>query len=66
MTGMNLREALSTARGLGCTIAQIRGTGELIVSHPQVERRVVINRRRKDAPRELTTMLRRLTNGGGT
>jgi hypothetical protein len=54
---MNLRDALRAARDLGCCIRQINRTGEIIVSHPSVDRRIVVNSRRKDAPRELTALL---------
>jgi hypothetical protein len=54
---MNLREALRAARDLGCNAQHLRRTGEIIVSHPSIARRIVVNSRRKDATRELTAFL---------
>lgn len=60
LSGWNLRDALAFARRLGCEIHCPRRTGELRVSHPSQRRSVRVNARRKDAPRELTTFLRRV------
>lgn len=58
--GSNCRDVLRTAMSLGCLIEPVRRTGEIIVSHPLVGYRVRLNGRRKDAPRALTVMLRRV------
>jgi hypothetical protein len=55
--GMNLRDALRAARDLGCSIRSVNRTGEIIVSHPSCAQRIVVNSRRKDAPRALTAFL---------
>lgn len=56
---MNLREGLKEARQLGCSIRIKRGTGEVRVRHPGYKT-LNLNSRRKDAPRALTMLLRRL------
>lgn len=58
-TGMNLRDAVTAARGFDCEVRHARRTGELVVSTPDGER-TRLNCRRKDAPRRLTTILNRL------
>jgi hypothetical protein len=58
--GMNLRQALAAATNLGCDVKKLRRTGEVIVSHPSIPLRVVVNSRRKDCPRQLSAFLRRL------
>ena len=63
-TGMNMREALALARELGCSVEIARGTGEVLVRHPSRPTEVLrVNARRKDAPRNLTSFLRRLEGG---
>jgi len=62
-SGMNLREAVAYAKGIGCTVVKLPGTGELMISHPTWDRRIRINGRRKDAPRALTTALRGTKEG---
>lgn len=58
--GMNLREALKAASDMGCAVNGVHGTGEVRITHPMMERKIVCNNRRKDAPRELTTRLAQL------
>ncbi len=60
MTGMNLRDALRKWEEVGGSVERRRGTGEFVCSHPGLDRRVVLNSRRKDAPRQLTTSLKKL------
>lgn len=55
--GCNLRQALRSARSLGCRVRCPRRTGEVLVSHPAVPGSVRVNARRKDAPRALTGLL---------
>ena len=56
---LTLREALRLALNLGCTVEQVRGTGEVRVSHPMQSRTVRLNSRRHDAPKVLMVLLRR-------
>lgn len=56
----NLREALAEAKELGCDVVWIHGTGEVMVSHPKIERRVRLNGRRKDTARVLVVFLKRV------
>ena len=56
---LNLHEALTLATRLGCVVAPVRRTGEVRVSH-SLSRSVVVNNRRKDAPRALLKLLTRL------
>jgi hypothetical protein len=56
-SGMNSRNAVRLALDLGCEVTQPRRTGELLIAHPLLTRRIRINGRRKDAPRQLTTAL---------
>jgi hypothetical protein len=58
MSALNLREALRRARHLGLRCWKLNRTGEVAVCAKD-GRRVVINARRKDAPRALLVMLRR-------
>jgi hypothetical protein len=60
MTGMNLRAALQLARERGCMVQRLAGTGEVTITHPTVPFRLRLNARRKDSPRILTVLLRRL------
>jgi hypothetical protein len=48
------------ARSMGCRVKKVRRTGEIRVSHDLQEKSVKVNERRKDAPRALTTWLKRL------
>ena len=60
-SGMNRRDALRLWKEWGGTVDDRVGTGETILRHPKIPKRViVINNRRKDAPRELTTALKRI------
>lgn len=58
--GMNLKKALRAARRMGCTVHNVRRSGEVRVFHPTVKKRINANRRKKDAPRALTTFLMQL------
>lgn len=56
----DLRKTLARARSLGCQIEWLHRTGELMVSHASLARRVRLNGRRKDAPDRLLTFLARI------
>jgi len=56
--GINLKDGLSIARTMGCTVEPRRRTGEIQVVDPVSRRRVLVNGRRKDAPRALTRFLK--------
>jgi hypothetical protein len=60
LSGMNRRNALATARNLGCHIVHVNGTGDIKVSHPLMPKPVTINARRKDSGRKLTGFLKTL------
>ena len=62
---LNLHEALTLATKLGCEVSPVRRTGEVRVSHA-MSRPVVINNRRKDAPRSLLKLLARLDPSGNS
>ena len=59
--GCDLWHALGVAARLGCTITRRRGTGELFVRHPSLPKPFRVSGHRKDAPRVLTVLLRRLS-----
>lgn len=59
-TGMSLRKALYIAQQMDCRVNCRCGTGELIISHPEMGKRIRVNARRKDAPRSLTKFLMRV------
>lgn len=59
-SGIDTTKALRWARQFECRVENVRGTGEVRVSHPSVPRPVTINVRRRDAGRKLTTMLNHL------
>lgn len=63
MTGCNLRDADARFRELGGSVRNINRTGENAYWHPSLMRQIVVNSRRKDAPRALTTAIRRLETG---
>lgn len=56
--GMNLRDGLALARTMGCSVEPRRRTGEIQIIDPASRRRVLVNGRRKDAPRALTQFLK--------
>jgi hypothetical protein len=58
--GMNLDIAARLARQLGASVQPRRRTGEVEFRHPAMARRVIVNGRRKDSPRALTSWLRDL------
>jgi hypothetical protein len=55
---INLREALNLAARLGFRVEEAKGTGEIVVSHPQYGH-TRVNRRKKNTPAKLVTALRR-------
>ena len=57
-SGCNLRIALDHGRRLGCQVDHLVRTGEQVIRHASVPRRVRFNSRRKDAPRAVVTFLR--------
>lgn len=61
-SGMNLSAAIDVAKQLGCTVQNLRRTGELIFRHPMIPTTVRINGRRKDCPREATSFLREVAS----
>ena len=58
--GMNTRQAIKLARALGCRIEPNKGTAEIRIHPPDGSRHVTMKGTRKDAPRVLTVMIRRL------
>lgn len=61
---LSLREARQLWKRFGGTVEDIRRTGEERYRHPEIERPITVDKRRKDAPRKLTTALRRLADHG--
>lgn len=59
-SGMNRRDALKLWRELGGSVDERPGTGEVVCRHPNLLKAIVVNNRRKDATRELTTALKRI------
>jgi hypothetical protein len=57
VSGVNLVDCERIAKQLGCDVEPVNGTGEIRFTHPNVEKSVRVNGRRKDAPRALTTWL---------
>jgi hypothetical protein len=66
VSGMNRRSALGLAKELGCRVERVRRTGEVRVSHPELQRPIRINARRKDTGRILTVALRQLAQRSQT
>ena len=58
--GCSRVKALKMAKSLGGSVKNKRRTGEVVVRHPDWNRPVTINNRRKDAPRYLVAKLNRL------
>jgi hypothetical protein len=59
--GANLLPALKEALRLGCEVRPKRRSGECLVRPPHKDLKpVVLNRRKKDAPRILTKLIGRL------
>jgi hypothetical protein len=58
--GMNLNKAMRAARHLGCSIFDIRRSGEVRFTHPLMDRPCRVNARRHSAPRHLVAWLRSL------
>lgn len=59
--GIDLRQALELALLLGCLVWKPRRTGEVVVAHRLLDRRVRCNGRRKDAPLALVAFLREIS-----
>lgn len=57
---MSLLDVLRLLRQLGATVAPVRRTGEVRVSHPAVIKSVRVNARRKEPSRALTVFLKRV------
>ena len=57
--GMSMQQALAAARATGCAVEVHHGTGEVTVRVPGFPRPMQLNRRRKDTPRVLVSVLRR-------
>lgn len=57
--GMDCKLAIKVAQTLGCMVKPM--AGEVLITHPKFRRPVRINARKKDAPRILVAMLRKLT-----
>jgi len=60
LQGMNLMKARAEWVARGGFVYSKRCTGEDVYGHPEIPKRIVVNRRRKDAPRALTSAIRRL------
>ena len=58
--GMNLNKATRAARRLGCSIIDIRCSGEVRFTHPLMDRPCRVNALRHCAPRHLVVWLRAL------
>jgi hypothetical protein len=58
--GTSLKDALKLARSLGCRVHTVRKSGEIRVAHPNINRRINANNRKKDAPKKLITFLNQL------
>lgn len=61
-TAPSLRETRKLWRCLAGEVLDIRRTGEERYSHPNIDRPITVNKRRKDAPRKLITALRRIAD----
>lgn len=64
-TALSLRDARWHWLQLGGVVTDVRRTGEERYSHPNIQRPITVNKRRKDAPRKLVTALRRVAAFGG-
>lgn len=56
----NLTECIDYANAVGVAVERVHRTGELRFSHPSWPTTVRVNSRRKDSPRKLLVMLRRV------
>jgi len=59
-SGANLRYMRRFWKAIGGTVQDKRATGEEVYRHPRASRPITVNKRRKSAPRELTSVARRL------
>ncbi len=58
--GIDMKRAFRLARQMGCEVEMLRQSGEARISHPRISKPCVVNRRRKDASKDLVVWLRRL------
>jgi hypothetical protein len=54
---MSLKEALRLADRLGCLVTKPRRTGEVLIRHEAVDRKIRVNCRRKDSTVKLNSFL---------
>jgi hypothetical protein len=59
-SGLNLLDCIRLAKRFGCDVQPVKRTGEIRFTHPNIEKSVRVDGRRKDAPRALTAWLNRL------
>jgi hypothetical protein len=57
---MNLRDAVALFISLGGTAEPKRKTGEFIARHPDIDKPLLINSRRKDTPRSFMSMIKKI------
>jgi hypothetical protein len=60
-----MREAIVRFRELGGDVEKVHGTGEIVFTHPAIARPIRVNERKKDAPRAVTSAMRRLAKEEG-
>jgi len=63
-TALALRKARELWKRLGGSVEDVPRTGEERYSHPDLQRSIKVNKRRKDAPRKLVSALRHLVDDG--
>jgi hypothetical protein len=61
LIGANLLDCENVAKRLGCNVEPVNRTGEIRFTHPNVQKSMRIDGRRKDAPRALTAWLNRIS-----
>jgi hypothetical protein len=59
-SGMKLKAAARLWKRAGGVVRSKNATGEWVFSHPLVTKPICVNCRKKDAPRALTSTLRRI------
>lgn len=64
--GIAQRDALSMAENLGCSVGIAKGTGDVVISHPKMVKKIRMNCRRKDTPRVFVVWLRKLIDLSST
>lgn len=60
---MNRRKVRKLWIGANGTVNDKRGTGEEVYRHPSLLKPITVNKRKKDAPRELTKALIEIYRG---